>query len=360
MKYLIPILSIGAGSLLISCGNGDSTPKTESPSQSTQDHVKTEIDSVSEVAILSDSTSRLSTDVDKEVIEVGGISEKEAKQILRNYDPENEKFRLAELERRRRLALVADPTLNIPDPQQVIANEKAKYRNALEVQKKVKASQVKSVKSEAKTQITDSNIKTVANKPEPESKPVFQKVVNTDSYAPKTHLESTKPEPAQPQVAQSETTQTAVSKPELKKPELKQPTITETAATVQAIPPAQETSKPKTSGVAKINFDQMTFSFDTIVEGDIIDYKFKFVNTGTRPIEILNAKASCGCTRPSFPFLPIEPGQEGYIGVKYDSRTKSGNQTPEIEVVTNFQDDPIKLYLKGFVKEKAKEKEGKK
>ncbi len=109
----------------------------------------------------------------------------------------------------------------------------------------------------------------------------------------------------------------------------------------------------KQAGKPGIVFEKREIPFDTITEGDKLDFQFKFTNTGNAPLEITNAKATCGCTRPSFPFLPIEPGESGFIGVSYDSRTKLGEQIPEIEVFSNAAEYPTKLFLVGFVKEKA-------
>ena len=111
---------------------------------------------------------------------------------------------------------------------------------------------------------------------------------------------------------------------------------------------------PAKTGTPNIVFKTREYSFDTITEGDVINYSFKFTNTGDAPFEVISAEASCGCTRPSFPFLAIEPGQEGKIGVTYDSRTKSGKQNPKIEIQTDFQDYPITLFLNGYVKDKPK------
>ena len=199
-------------------------------------------------------------------------------------------------------------------------------------------------------------------------KATFTKVVEkqTDLVSTKAPQAAQKPKakPSKPTSTSTKPVTKPVTKPSPKPEATKQvakadpaPMTKPTKQAPIAAAPVTTKNTGQSSGVAKINFTQKTFAFDTIVEGDVIDYQFKFVNTGTRTVEILNAKASCGCTRPSFPFLPIEPGQEGYIGVKYDSRTKSGDQTPEIEVVTNFQDEPIMLYLNGYVKEKAKDEE---
>ncbi len=70
----------------------------------------------------------------------------------------------------------------------------------------------------------------------------------------------------------------------------------------------------------------MIWNFGEIVEGDIIKKKFIFTNTGKAPLQIIGAEASCGCARPTAPFLDIAPGESGEIGITYNSVNKDGDQ----------------------------------
>lgn len=100
---------------------------------------------------------------------------------------------------------------------------------------------------------------------------------------------------------------------------------------------------------AKIVFDEYMFEFEDIAEGDVVEHKFYFTNTGVRELSIKSTKATCGCTIPSYPFIPIEPGGRGFIGVTFNSIGKSGKQTPSITVVSNAEEPIVKLRLKGNV-----------
>ena len=64
---------------------------------------------------------------------------------------------------------------------------------------------------------------------------------------------------------------------------------------------------------------------------------------------IKSVDVSCGCTFPSYPFLPIKPGEEGQIDVNFDSKGKIGRQKPTVTVVTNARPRTLKLYMEGFV-----------
>lgn len=105
--------------------------------------------------------------------------------------------------------------------------------------------------------------------------------------------------------------------------------------------------KPKLKPIVK--FDLIRYDFGTINQGDTVDYNYKFMNVGKAPLEILNVSVSCGCTQPSYPFIPIAPGEEGYIGIKYVSVNKEGDQKPTISVYSNASKAPITLLMTGHV-----------
>lgn len=107
--------------------------------------------------------------------------------------------------------------------------------------------------------------------------------------------------------------------------------------------------KKKKKRRAKIKFNELVHKFGTIKTGDKVKHQFKFKNIGNAPLVIKSVDVSCGCTFPSYPFLPIEPGKDGMIDVTFDSEHKVGRQKPTITVVTNARPRTIKLNLEGFV-----------
>jgi hypothetical protein len=106
---------------------------------------------------------------------------------------------------------------------------------------------------------------------------------------------------------------------------------------------------PQTS----IEFDEPTFQWGEIMEGEIIQNVFTFTNTGSEPLIITNAKGSCGCTVPEFPKEPIMPGEMSYLLVKFDSKNKGkvegASQSKRVTISANT--DPVNTYLtiKGMV-----------
>jgi len=57
----------------------------------------------------------------------------------------------------------------------------------------------------------------------------------------------------------------------------------------------------------------------------------------------------------SLPFIDIEPGETGYIGVTFNSVNKKGLQKPEIILRSNAIQSEISLFLLGTVIPKSKE-----
>jgi len=128
----------------------------------------------------------------------------------------------------------------------------------------------------------------------------------------------------------------------------KQVTATTEAAADRKKEPAAPKKKKKKKR-SKIKFEETTHKFGSIKTGDKVSHKFKFTNTGNAPLVIKNVDVSCGCTFPSYPFLPIKPGEEGEIDVTFNSEHKIGSQKPTVTVVTNGSPRTLKLYMEGFV-----------
>jgi len=61
-----------------------------------------------------------------------------------------------------------------------------------------------------------------------------------------------------------------------------------------------------------------------VTEGEKVIYNYRFKNTGTKPLVIVEATASCGCTVPQKPEKPILPGETGFIKVVFDSKNRVG------------------------------------
>jgi len=92
-----------------------------------------------------------------------------------------------------------------------------------------------------------------------------------------------------------------------------------------------------------------TYNFGKATDGDKVEYNFRFKNTGIKPLVITNATASCGCTVPLKPEMPILPGDTGFIKVVFDSKGRVGTAHKTITVSSNAYPGFPQLLLTGEV-----------
>ncbi|NJK83133.1 MAG: DUF1573 domain-containing protein [Saprospiraceae bacterium] len=98
-----------------------------------------------------------------------------------------------------------------------------------------------------------------------------------------------------------------------------------------------------------MTFDEMTFDFGTVNDGEKVRHAYKFKNTGNEPLIISNATGSCGCTVPQWPQDPIAPGATGEIMVEFDSKNKPGRQTKTVTITANTNPVTTRLTITGEV-----------
>jgi Protein of unknown function (DUF1573) len=107
-----------------------------------------------------------------------------------------------------------------------------------------------------------------------------------------------------------------------------------------------------------LTFETKEHNFGTIKEGDVVEYTFKFKNTGEAPLIIQSAQPSCGCTVPEWSKEPVAPGQEGYIKAKFDSNGKPNVQNKTITVTANTYPKQTALSFTAMVTPKADDSQG--
>lgn len=105
----------------------------------------------------------------------------------------------------------------------------------------------------------------------------------------------------------------------------------------------------KAGGTPAIKFHNETYNFGRIMEGKEVDYNFVFTNTGNGPLVINDVQVTCGCTKPFYPFVPIQPGETGKISVHFNSKGRLGSQKPKITVYTNAKPKTYELFLEGVI-----------
>lgn len=101
--------------------------------------------------------------------------------------------------------------------------------------------------------------------------------------------------------------------------------------------PASATGSPSADedAIPEFTFETDTHDFGVIQQGEKVTYAFKFKNSGKAPLVISSASASCGCTVPEYTKTPVQPGEEGFITVTFDSSGKSGMTSKTVTLIAN-------------------------
>ncbi|MEH6657188.1 DUF1573 domain-containing protein [Leeuwenhoekiella marinoflava] len=103
-----------------------------------------------------------------------------------------------------------------------------------------------------------------------------------------------------------------------------------------------------------MEFEETAYDFGNIARGTAVEHVFKFKNTGKAPLVIVDATSTCGCTVPSYPKEPIQPGETGELLVKYNgsglnavtkvvtvkSNTEKGSETVKITAFVQPSEGP--------------------
>ncbi len=92
-----------------------------------------------------------------------------------------------------------------------------------------------------------------------------------------------------------------------------------------------------------------SYNFGKVTDGEKVEYSYRFKNTGTKPLVVVDATASCGCTVPQKPEKPILPGEIGFIKIVFDSKGRVGNAFKTITVMSNANPGFPQLILTGDV-----------
>jgi len=130
--------------------------------------------------------------------------------------------------------------------------------------------------------------------------------------------------------------------------ELEGKDATPTPATVQPTATPLQEEKPE-GPLPVLAFETVEHDFGTINEGDVVEYTYKFKNTGEAPLIIQSAQPSCGCTVPDWTKEPIAPGADGYVKAKFDTKGKPNIQNKTITVTANTWPKQTQLRFKAMV-----------
>lgn len=117
----------------------------------------------------------------------------------------------------------------------------------------------------------------------------------------------------------------------------------------------QGASETKEVKMPVIHFEKKIHDFDTVRQGEVVKYDFRFRNTGKAPLIIVNAKGSSGSVIPTYPRHPILPDSTAVIGVLFNTSNRLGHQTKTVTVQSNTDPERNLLRIKALIVRKAQE-----
>jgi hypothetical protein len=97
---------------------------------------------------------------------------------------------------------------------------------------------------------------------------------------------------------------------------------------------AVSTQAQTTDTTMVIQFASLVHDYGTIVQGSDGGCEFTFENKGKSPLNLIEVRASCGCTVPTYTKEQILPGKTGVIKVMYNTNS-IGSFNKSITVSSN-------------------------
>ena len=109
------------------------------------------------------------------------------------------------------------------------------------------------------------------------------------------------------------------------------------------------------SGNGYVKVDKTVHDFgDIYVDQGPVSCTFTFTNTGTQPVLLLSAVASCGCTEVEWTREPLQAGKSGTVSATFDNNDGPSPFDKTVTVYVSDRKAPFVLHLRGSVHENAK------
>lgn len=115
---------------------------------------------------------------------------------------------------------------------------------------------------------------------------------------------------------------------------------------------AQEpTAQPASGGgTPKLQISDREWQFGEVWQGTPLSFSVTLKNVGDAPLT-LDVKSSCGCTVPTRPRSPLNPGESDTMTIKYDSAHRRGPAAQTVTITTNDPAEPsVPFKVLGTVK----------
>jgi uncharacterized lipoprotein YehR (DUF1307 family) len=101
----------------------------------------------------------------------------------------------------------------------------------------------------------------------------------------------------------------------------------------------------------KLKFKENSKTFDPIVAGTKLEFKYEFVVTSCDSIRIRQVYTGCNCTSPSYSDKLLAPGEKGYINLVFDSEEWGADtgRLVEKQVYIMYTGGSQDIYFRGVV-----------
>jgi hypothetical protein len=91
-----------------------------------------------------------------------------------------------------------------------------------------------------------------------------------------------------------------------------------------------------------LKFQEETWDFGKVKEGDVKTHVFVFNNMGDAPLLIKRVRTSCGCAAALISDKNVEPGDKGELKITLNSRGYEGKITKYVYLESNDRSQPVK------------------
>lgn len=100
-----------------------------------------------------------------------------------------------------------------------------------------------------------------------------------------------------------------------------------------------------------MRLDSAYIDLGVIAPDTVVEVSMRFVNSGNGPLSILRVYSDCGCTVPDYSSDPVEPGGEGEIHIRFNSRGRTpGAFRKSLRIRTDGRTPRETIILKGRVR----------
>lgn len=107
----------------------------------------------------------------------------------------------------------------------------------------------------------------------------------------------------------------------------------------------KEMSEEEKKKMGQISFDKIEHNFGSLKKGDVVEYEFKFKNTGEGQLVIYDTKSDCGCTSTTMGRNKYEAGEEGHVKIVLNTSKKDGIVKERVIIKTSDPFNPETILI---------------